>query len=69
MQILFKRITPTLYDSLPDTQAAYQPKRGTVEQIQALQQIIEKCKEFNVEGVICFIDFTKSLKFNSSNLT
>ena len=60
MQIIYKRISKTLQETLHDTQAAYQPQRGTIEQIQALQQIIEKCKEFNVDGVICFIDFTKA---------
>ena len=49
MQIIYNRISKTLQDSLNDTQAAYQPQRGTVEQIQALQQLIEKCKEFNVD--------------------
>ena len=44
MQIMYRRISSTLIESLPDTQAAYQPGRNTVEQIQALQQVIEKNK-------------------------
>ena len=60
MQIIYKRISTTLIESLPTTQAAYQPGRNTVEQIQALQQIIEKSKEYNVTGYICFVDYTKA---------
>ena len=37
MQIIYKRIANTLSESLPSTQAAYQPARNTVEQIQSLQ--------------------------------
>ena len=60
MQIIYKRIASTLRESLPSSQAAYQPGRNTIEQIQALQQLIEKAKEFNVNGFICFVDFTKA---------
>ena len=60
MQIIYRRISSTLTESLPSTQAAYQPGRNTVEQIQALQQLIRKAKEFNVDGFICFVDFAKA---------
>ena len=60
MQIIYKRISATLRESLPSNQAAYQPGRNTVEQIQALQQVIEKSKEYNVDGFICFVDYTKA---------
>ena len=60
MQIIYRRISSTLIGSLPDTQAAYQPGRNTIEQIQALQQIIEKTKEYNVDGFICFVDYAKA---------
>ena len=60
MQIMYRRISSTLIESLPDTQAAYQPGRNTVEQIQALQQVIEKTKEYNVDGFICFVDYAKA---------
>ena len=60
MQIIYNRISQTVVCALPPSQAAYQPGRSTVEQIQSLQQIIEKCKEFNQSATICFIDFTKA---------
>ena len=59
-QIIYRRIAATLRESLPSTQAAYQPGRSAVEQIQSLQQIIEKSKEFNIEGFICFVDYRKA---------
>ena len=60
MQIIYNRIAPTLSAALPKSQAAYQAGRSTIEQIQSLQQIIEKCNEFNQNAVITFIDFTKA---------
>ena len=49
-----------LYAAFQDSQAAYQPGRGTIEQIIALEQIIEKSIEFNNPVYIAFIDFTKA---------
>ena len=49
-----------LYAYFPDSQAAYKPGRGTIEQIIALEQIIEKSIEFNNPVYIAFIDFTKA---------
>ena len=60
MSIIGNRITSDLYSSLPPSQAAYQPGRGTVEQIFALSQLIEKSIEFNKPLYIVFIDFTKA---------
>ena len=59
-QIMYRRTATTLKESLPSTQAAYQSGRSAVEQIQSLQQIIEKAKEFNLNGFICFVDYTKA---------
>ena len=58
--IIANRIKNDLYASFPPTQAAYQPGRGAIEQILALEQIIEKSIEFNKPVYICFIDFNKA---------
>ena len=58
--IIYNRIAPTIRESLNDTQAAYQPSRGTIEQIQSVQQIIEKTLEYQNTAVMCFVDFTKA---------
>ena len=60
MMVIYCRIKEPLTCALQPTQAAYQQGRGTIEQIQTLQQIIEKCNEFNRSCVICFVDFTKA---------
>ena len=60
MQIIYNRVSNTLAAALPQSQAAYQKGRNTIEQIQSIQQIIEKSREFNRPLVMCFIDFTKA---------
>ena len=60
MMVIYNRISPELLRTLPLNQAAYQPGRSTTEQIQTLQQTIEKLNEFNSNGVILFIDYTKA---------
>ena len=60
MQIIYNRVSNTLAAALPKSQAAYQKGRNTIEQIQSIQQIIEKSREFNRPLVTCFIDFTKA---------
>ena len=58
--MIASRVKRDLYDSFLASQAAYQPGRGTIEQIIALEQIIEKSIEFNNHVRIAFIDFTKA---------
>ena len=60
MQVVCKRIKKDLVDALPIEQAAYQPGHRTIEQMQTIQQIIEKSREFQQPCVICFIDYTKA---------
>ena len=65
--IIASRIKNDLYHCFPSSQAAYQPGRGTIEQIFSLQQIIEKSIEFNNPVHLVFIDFTKA--FDSVHLS
>ena len=60
ISIIASRVKNDLYASFPASQAAYQPGRGTIEQVIALEQIIEKSIEFNNPVHIAFIDFTKA---------
>ena len=59
ISIIASRVETDFYASFPDSQAAYQPGRGTIEQVIALEQIIEKSIEYNNPEYIAFIDFTK----------
>ena len=54
MTIIGNRITDDLYSCFPDSKAAYQPGRGTTEQIFALSQMIEKAIEFNL-CILCLL--------------
>ena len=65
LQIIYLRIRAPLIEAIQSNQAAYQRGRGTIEQIQILQQVIERCNEFQRDCVICFVDFTKA--FDSVN--
>ena len=60
MQVVYIRIKKDLTEALPKKQGAYQPGHSTIEQIQTIQQIIEKSIEFQQPCVICFIDYTKA---------
>ena len=60
LQIIYLRIRAPLLEAIQSNQAAYQHGRSTVEQIQIMQQVIEKCNEFQRECVICFVDFRKA---------
>ena len=61
MQVVYTRIKKDLIEALPKEQEAYQPGHSTIEQIQTIQQIIEKSIEFQQPCVVCFIDYTKAL--------
>ena len=60
MQVVYTRIKKDLIEALPKEQAAYQPRHSTIEQIQTIQQIIEKSIEFQQPCFICFKDHTKA---------
>jgi hypothetical protein len=67
ISIIANRVKNSLYESFPESQAAYQPGRGTIEQVIALEQLLEKSIEFNNPLYLVFIDFTKA--FDSIKLS
>ena len=67
LQVVYTRIKKDLNEALPKEQAAYQPGLSTIEQIQTIQQFIEKSIEFQQPCVICFIDYTNA--FDSTDQT
>ena len=60
ISIIAARVKNDVYTSFPPSQAAYQPGKGTIEHIIALEQIIGKSFEFNNPVYIVFIDFSKA---------
>ena len=61
MQVVYTRIKKDLNSALPIDQAAYQPDHSTIEQIQAIRQIIEKSIEFQQPCVIVLLIIQKHL--------
>ena len=60
LRILNNRLKAYLPSQIPSEQAGFMPRRGTREQILNVQQIIEKCREFNIPAMLCFIDYAKA---------
>ena len=62
LSIIANRVKNDLYATFSNSQAAYQPARGTIEQIICLEQIIEESIEFSNPVFIAFIYFTKAFE-------
>ncbi len=45
---------------IPKEQAGFVKGRGTREQILNMRQLIEKAREYNVEMILCFVDYKKA---------
>ena len=58
MQVFILELKKRLIGALAIEQAAYQPGHSIIEQIQTIQQIIEKLIKFQQHCLICFIDYT-----------
>ena len=59
-KIMLNRITDVVEDVLRENQCGFRSKRGCCDQIFTLRQIIEKCREFNNNLYMCFIDFKQA---------
>ena len=56
-QLLCRRLTPIAKDFVGQYQAGFMGARATTDQIFALRQVLQKCREFNVTTHHLFIDF------------
>ncbi len=59
-RIIYKRMEPEVDRLLGEYQSGFRKNRSTADHQFTLQQIIEKCGEFNVDLHILFIDFKKA---------
>ena len=57
---VYKLLMQVVYTRIKKDLTEYQPGHSTIQQIQTIQQIIEKSIEFQQPCVICFIDYIKA---------
>ena len=67
MIVITEWIKNEVLTNIPETQAAYQPKRGTLEQILSLKLIIEKSLDYNKPVQVLFFDYLKAFNSVSQN--
>ncbi|KAI5716805.1 hypothetical protein M8J76_012671 [Diaphorina citri] len=67
-KIIQKRIKKTIDENQPIEQAGFRPSYSTIDHIHSINQLLEKCKEYNIEVHLAFIDFNKAFDsiFHSS---
>ena len=59
LKILQARLQQYVNRELPDVQAGFRKGRGTRDQIENIQWIIKKAREFQKNAYFCFIDYAK----------
>ena len=60
LKILQARLQQYVNRELPDVQAGFSNGRGTRDQIDNIQRIIKKAREFQKNIYLCFIDYAKA---------
>jgi len=60
LKILQKRMERKVEEEVSATQGGFRRKSGTRDQIFNLKLIVQKCREFNVDLYVCFIDYSKA---------
>ena len=60
LHIINERLRPHLERELPPEQAGFRKGIGTRDHIANIRHVIEKCKEYNKNVYLCFIDYAKA---------
>ena len=68
LKIIMKRIRNKLEIEVSRAQAGFRKGRGTRDHILNLKLLIQKCREFNSELRICFIDYSEAFDCVSHRL-
>ncbi|VEN37907.1 unnamed protein product [Callosobruchus maculatus] len=63
LHIINNRLRHYVDNEIAREQAGFVKGRGTRNQIVNIRQMIEKCREYNVPMVMCFIDYNKAFDF------
>ena len=59
-RVLQKRMEQTLDANQPREQAGFRKGYSTTDHLQSINQVIEKCNEFNLPLCIAYIDYEKA---------
>ena len=62
MKVLTKRLEKTLDETQQQEQAGFRSRYSMTDHIQAINQLKEKCREYNIPICITFVDYEKSFK-------
>jgi hypothetical protein len=65
--LLNKRLSEIIENKLGDYQMGFRPNRSTIDNIFIVQQIFEKCYEYNIELHNIFIDYSQAFDNVNSN--
>lgn len=57
---MLKRISKTLDENQPKEQAGFRKGYSTIDHLQATNQLIEKCQEYQLKLYLAFIDYSKA---------
>jgi len=60
MKMLQYRLQPIMNERQPVEQAGFRSGFSTIDHLQAVSQLIEKCEEFNIGVYLAFIDYKKA---------
>ena len=59
LKIILRRLETKFEEEVSETQAEFRKGSGTRDHIFNLRMIIQKCREFNNDFYMCFIDYSK----------
>lgn len=60
LYIIHERLKAYIHSEIFQEQADFMPGGGTREHVLNIRQIIEKLREFNKFGYLCFVDYQKA---------
>ena len=59
-KIITTRLEKKLYENQPREQAGFMSKYSTTDHIHAINQLKEKCREYNITLCVAFVDYEKA---------
>ena len=59
-KVLTKRLQKTLDENQPREQAGFRSRYSTTDHIHVVNQLKEKCREYNISPCIAFVDYEKA---------